>query len=217
MEPLAVLARLPFPVYITTNPDNMLGDALIEAGKEPRVELCQWHSREGTRWPRSVFRTEKDYRPTIQQPLVYHLFGRLKDLDSLDSLVITEDDYFDYLIGTTSNDRLIPKVVSSALVNTPLLFLGFRMDDWNFRVLFRSILGREGSLLLGKYAHVAVQIDPEEGRILEPEGAKAYLQKYFGDAKISIYWGSAEDFLREMATLMDGASRSPAGMRIGGR
>ena len=62
---------------------------------------------------------------------------------------------------------------------------------------------------------MAVQIDPEEGRILEPEGAKAYLQKYFGEAKVSIYWGSAEDFVREMATWVDEAP-APAGARLGG-
>ena len=46
--------------------------------------------------------------PPVERPLVYHLFGRLGEPDSL---VITEDDYFDYLIGVTSNNDLIPGVV----------------------------------------------------------------------------------------------------------
>jgi phosphatidylserine/phosphatidylglycerophosphate/cardiolipin synthase-like enzyme len=45
---------------------------------------------------------------------------------------------------------------------------------------------------------VAVQIDPEEGRIQEPERARRYLESYFQDADISIYWGSVEDFAREL-------------------
>jgi hypothetical protein len=43
-----------------------------------------------------------------------------------------------------------------------------------------------------------VQIDPEEGRTLEPEGARRYLETYFKDADISIYWGSVEDFVIEL-------------------
>ena len=50
-----------------------------------------------------------------------------------------------------------------------------------------------------KYTHVAAQIDPEQGRIQEPERARRYLESYFQGAAISIYWGNAEDFVRELA------------------
>jgi hypothetical protein len=72
------------------------------------------------------------------------------------------------------------------------------MDDWDFRVLFRSLMSQEGRGRRRKYAHVAVQIDPEEGRIQEPERARRYLESYFQGADISIYWGSVEDFAREI-------------------
>ena len=39
---------------------------------------------------------------------------------------------------------------------------------------------------------MAVQIDPEQGRILEPEGARRYLESYFQYADISIYWGNLD-------------------------
>jgi len=35
-----VAAGLPFPVYITTDPSNLLAEALTAAGKEPQVEFC---------------------------------------------------------------------------------------------------------------------------------------------------------------------------------
>jgi hypothetical protein len=101
-------------------------------------------------------------------------------------------------IGVTSNKDLIPGVVRRALADTALLFLGFQLDDWDFRVLFRSIMSQEGRSRRSKYAHVAVQIAPEEGRILEPERARQYLERYFQGAYISIYWGSAEDFVQEL-------------------
>ena len=65
-------------------------------------------------------------------------------------------------------------------------------------MLFRSIMSREGSNRRSKYAHVAAQIDPEGGRISEPEGARRYLESYFGDADISIFWGNVADFGREL-------------------
>jgi hypothetical protein len=43
-----------------------------------------------------------------------------------------------------------------------------------------------------------VQIDPEEGRLLDPERARRYLESYFQHADISIYWGTAEDFVHDL-------------------
>jgi len=192
-EPHRVLAQLPMSIYITTDPSNLLAEALVAAGKEPQVELCRWN--EDVELLPSIYDDEPSYRPDAQRPLVYHLFGQIREPDSL---VLTEDDYFDYLIGVTRDKDLIPAVVRRALADTALLFLGFRMDDWNFRVLFRSIMSQEGRGRRSKYAHVAVQIDPEEGRILEPERARRYLESYFQDADISIYWGSVEDFVKEL-------------------
>ena len=187
-----ILAELPFPMYINTNPSHLLADALTTAGKEPRVELCRWSDY--IEYP-SIYEEEPDYQPDEQHPLVYHLFGRFEDLESV---VLTEDDYFDYLLGVARNNDLIPADVRRALADTALLFLGFQMNDWNFRVLFRSIMSREGGGRRKRYAHVAAQITPEEGRILEPERARRYLEKYFQDARISIYWGSADDFVQEL-------------------
>jgi hypothetical protein len=188
-EPHRMLAQQPFPLYITTNMDNQLESALIEAGKQPATVLCPWNEYV----ERSL--TIYNDRPTKDRPLVYHLFGHIMEPESL---VLTEDDYFDYLIGVTSNKDLIPAVVRRALADTALLFLGFQIDDWNFRVFFRSIMNQEGRGRRGRYAHVAVQINPEEGRILEPDGARAYLETYFQSADMSIYWGRADDFIREL-------------------
>ena len=113
--------------------------------------------------------------------------------------MLTEDDYFDFLIGVTSNKDHIPSAVRRALADTALLYLGFLMDDWTFRVLFRSILSQQGGGRRDRYAHIAAQIEPEEGRILEPQRARRYLENYFAKgADISLFWGSADDFLLEL-------------------
>ena len=203
MDLFRTLARLPLPIYITTNPSNLLAETLktvevevngIKQKKDPVVEICRWNDRL-VGLP-SIFDADRDYRPSVERPLVFHLFGRLGEPDSL---VITEDDYFDYLIGVTGNNDLIPGVVRRVLTDSALLFLGFGLDDWDFRVLFRSIINRQGSQRCNLYAHVAAQIDPEAGRIQEPEGARRYLETYFGGADISIFWGGVADFARELA------------------
>jgi hypothetical protein len=193
MEPHKVLAQLPLPIFINTNKDNLLVTALQEAKKDPQVLICPWNDY--GEQAETIYDKEPDYQPTPERPLVYHLFGRFSEPDSV---VLTEDDYFKFLIGVTRQNDLIPPVVRRALTDTALLFLGFQLDEWNFRVLFQSILSRPSGRR-ARYAHIAAQIEPEEGRILEPERARQYLETYFSlGADISIYWGSAEDFVKEL-------------------
>ncbi len=52
-----------------------------------------------------MFDRDRTYRPDDQRPLVYHLFGHLARRRSL---VLTEDDYFDFLIGVTRDKDLVP-------------------------------------------------------------------------------------------------------------
>ena len=86
-----------------------------------------------------------------------------------------------------------------ALTDTALLFVGFRLEEWNFRVLYQSVINQPGRQRRRRYTHVAVQLDPEDTPDIDPQRAKAYLEGYFGEADVAIYWGSAEDFLRELA------------------
>jgi hypothetical protein len=191
-EPHRVLAELRCPLYVTTAINSLLTEALRAAGKEPRVELFPWN--DFAEWPQLLKDAQPDYYPSAQTPLVYHLFGHL---NVRDSLVITEDDYFDFLIGATKKNDLIPAAVRKRLADSALLFLGFEMGGWDFRVLLRSIMTLPG---WGRqdFAHAGVQIDPEEGRIYDVAGARKYLESYFEDAEISIYWGSPDDFARDL-------------------
>jgi hypothetical protein len=192
--PYRVLAHLPLPVYITTNGNNLMAAALRAAGKDPQVVMCPWNDH--IAGLHTIYNREPDYEPTPARPLVYHLFGRLDDADSY---VLKEDDYFDFLIGVTRNRSLIPEKVRSALADSALLFLGFQIDDWQFRVLFRSIVALEGGDRRRNYPNIAAQIQPDENRALEPERARKYLETYyFQDANLSLYWGSVDDFMREL-------------------
>ena len=193
-EPHRILAELPLPIFITTDPTRLLEEALNDAGKSPQTEFCRWN--DGIKELPTIYEKEPAYRPDSQKPLVYHLFGILEEPDSL---VLTEDDHFQFLIGWTRNKELIPKDVRRALADGGLTFLGFHIDDWSFRVVFHGISTHDMVQRRRRHAPMTVQIDPEEGRILEPERAAAYLEKYaVPGAGVHVYWGSTEDFTREL-------------------
>jgi hypothetical protein len=119
--------------------------------------------------------------------------------------VLTEDNYFDFLIGVTSNKALIPEQVRQALSDSSLMFLGFQTESWDFRILYRSILAQPGGNRRSNYAQISAQLEPDDERMIEPQGARRYLEGYFGkSASIDLFWGNAEEFLIELNKVWQG-------------
>ena len=111
---------------------------------------------------------------------------------------MTQDDYFEYLAAATRDKKFIPPAVGQALTDSALLFIGFQLTDWAFRVLFQSIRERAGRSRLGQYMHVAVQLTPEEGEIQDAEMARRYIEKLssIDMGHIDIFWGSIPSFMQ---------------------
>jgi hypothetical protein len=187
-EPHSVLAELPLPLYLTTNYDDFMSAALRACGKNPRYELCRWN--EGLQTLPSVFDEPDGYRPTPEEPLVYHLHGHL---DAVQSLVLTEDDFFDFLVNTPQIG--IPPLIQEALSATSLLFVGYRLADWNFRVLFRGFV--ELTQPSDRRLSVTVQLPPVRSP-QQRERAMQYLGRYFDKKEIVVSWGDAGDFMAEL-------------------
>jgi SIR2-like domain len=204
-EPHQVLAALDLPIYITTNYDGLMGQALREQGKEVREGLCLWND-EVARNPPDGFALAPDYRPTVDAPLVYHLHGHHQVPESL---VLTEDDYIDFLIRMSRQEDLLPPYVREAFTRATILFVGYRIADPNFRVLFRSIVVYMQHAL--KRSHFSVQSPPRMDSLSEEsrQRAKAYLSRYFDLQRISVFWGYSHEFTRELSqrwrALDDGA------------
>ncbi len=189
-DPHRILAELGTSVYVTTNFDPLLEWALEANGKHPQQVRTPWRYKK-----KPLTAAELAVAvPQVKAPLVFHVFGAFGP-QADDGLVLTENDYFDYLLNANAA-KLIPSEVESALVDNSLLFLGFRLTDWHFRVLFRLLMSLPGREKLRDYCHVAVQLDPDMQTMADVEGAKVYLAEYLGeDANIEIFWGSSEDFL----------------------
>jgi hypothetical protein len=207
-----VLASLPLPLYLTAEVSGLLADAVratdatgspaqpgSEGARDPISESFRWTNRAGVDWGAMPTSDPAETAGTVERPLIYSLFGQL---GSPGSVVLSEDDYLEFLTSFSNRDKQasIPHQVLDALVDTSLLFVGFRIDDWDFRVLFRAILSLEGSGNLQGYPHWAIQLDPEASFQLDPRQVRSYIERYFGrGVPLTIYWGNTATFLRQLA------------------
>ncbi len=188
-----IISGLPLPVYITTNYDDLLVQALQSRNKDPKQELCRWN-KYLKKLP-SIFESESGFNPTPANPVVFHFHGHYKIPQSL---VLTEDDYLDFLVNISKDQDLLPPRIRQAWAGTSLLFLGYRLADWDFRVLFRSLVTYlERSIGM---SHVSVQLVPGEEGISAKQKQKAqeYLNSYFGRLDIRVYWGTCREFSAEL-------------------
>ena len=208
VEPNALLAGLNLPIYITANFDLLLVRALEKQGKKPRVVISPWNQDAedilsdfglDVVGSQNLDLTDPNHalhaRPTPDSPLVYYLFG---NFEHPETLVLTEDDYFEFLIGVTRNKDLVPIPIREALAKNALLFVGFKLDEWDFRVIHRSIMAQQGSGNR-QFKSVGVQVDLDGGEITQPERAGRYLEEYFDDADISLFWGNVDEFINDLA------------------
>jgi hypothetical protein len=202
--PYSVLADLNLPIYITTNYDKFMEAALQSRGKDPVSEFCRWNEdlyRYVTKAGLiSIFDKEKEYTPSSERPLVYHLYGVY---DQASTMVLTEKDYIDFVISLNKGDEKIslPTVVRIALARTPLLFVGYRLEDISFRVIFQGVTSFLG--VKRPNISVAVQLPPifsEEKK----EKAQEYLTQYTKNMfEINVYWGNTDEFVKELRERLD--------------
>jgi hypothetical protein len=191
-EPHGVLADLPLPIYITTNYDNFMVEALKNRKRDPNQEICRWNK--DLEDQSSIFESQPDFKPTVANPVVFHLHGHI---GVPESLVLTQDDYLEFLINTSKDQGLIPPRIQKAFTGTSLLFMGYRIADWDFRVLFQSLVSYLGVSLM-KRAHMSVQLVGDRISEGQKEKAQEYFDSYFEKHEIRMYWGTCRDFAAEL-------------------
>ena len=190
----AVLADLNLPIYITTNYDKFMEAALYSRGKEPVSEFCRWNKLGEAGGITSVFDSKTQYIPTQSNPLVYHLHGIV---DRPQSMVLTEDDYIDFIVNLSSNNDIIPSAIRRLLVTSSLLFIGYSLEDINFRIIFRGIVNYLGARY--QLASVGVLLFPSGLTEDKQNEAQKYLERYTRKMfNIRVYWGTANEFSSEL-------------------
>ncbi|HEV7669475.1 MAG TPA: SIR2 family protein [Thermoanaerobaculia bacterium] len=200
-EPHALLADLPLPIYLTTNYDPFMAQALESRGRKPRLEICRWN-RKTADLP-SVFDDPAGYEPTVENPLVFHLHGHVSNCDSM---VLTEDDYFEFLVNRDRRDLLAPRI-REALTDSTVLFLGYKIADLDFRVLFHSLQSYLDPTT--QRGHVSVQLVDVDPTATEDQKrrARCYLKKYFAGLHVRVHWDTCRKFAAELRQRWEGDLR----------
>jgi hypothetical protein len=225
---LTELARLPISVYVTTNYDDLIEQALENVHlkkekveqKKPQPLVCIWSDSllQDDGIPEAYYKPRAEF--TSLEPAVFHFYGLARE-ECAASLVLSEDDYLDFLVHVSKAPRTQysnghpkdpwPRQIRTALQSSYFLFLGYRHNDLSFRILLKSI----GDIVVKNLCHkyIAVQIVPPSPQRHESfEDIKKYLETYLEApaklTKVSLYCGTHEQFVTELLEVWDGASHS---------
>ena len=141
---------------------------------------------------------EPDYKPSTDEPLVYHLFGLEEEPQSL---ILSEDDYLQFLIDWAQDSpqrEFISLDLRMAMEESSLILLGYDLQDWDFRVLFHSLI--TGKRPETRPMSVAIQLSPEVNKD-DKDKAQHFVERYLDTRgnNFRIYWGSTESFLEELS------------------
>lgn len=215
-NPLNRLAELPLPIYITTSYHDFIERALAKNGKHPRVQICPWngdsaytkpHWFDPTSAPQNVDVENLDADETT--PLVYHLYGLEKEPSSL---VISEDDFMEFLIKVSVNKNTIPETFISKMTQSSLLMLGYRLSSWDFRVLFKGVI-KQVRDITPDGVNFAVQLDPAVMQSGNPDQnqeeilnqAREYIQAaFFKPSQFEVQWKNSVHFVEELMNVWEG-------------
>jgi|HubBroStandDraft_2_1064218.scaffolds.fasta_scaffold00415_10 hypothetical protein len=195
-EPYKVLARSPFKAYISTNPDALMEEALKASERIKGTNVSLPILRSGRNGPSEQTDLVK---PTKDKPLLAYIYGSFNDLDQL---VLAEDDYFEYLHKMEQGPNDFVTLINNIYVGSSLIFLGFRLHEWDFRILFRRLKQIRSWSKHTNFPHIAVQIDPSSaGGNPAPAKIRKYLTSFLDSSRFEIFEGSSGQFVRHLADM----------------
>jgi hypothetical protein len=180
---LRTLAALPIPLIITTNYDNLMERAL---GRRPHRVVVQ---------PVEGFR-ETEYGElerelaTTNERIVYKIHGSFRNPVNSDQpagVIITEEDYIQFLTVVGREIGGIPTPVKARIREGTLLFLGYSLEDWDFRTIFKGLV--ESLEASDRRRSFAFQKDPPD-----------FWVRFWERKDVTIYNVDLYEFANELAT-----------------
>lgn len=198
------------PLIITTNYDTLVERTLAARGI-PYLAVSHIMGRETKYFGRficydsltasikPITKSELEERlhddeGAIARTIVYKIHGTSKilcDRELLDSVVLTETDYVDFLADEML--KRMPTKVLEILGRSHLLFLGYSLGDWNFRVLLQRlyIMQKRGGRA-SKRQHWACMLSGD--RVEE---------RFWEKRNVTLYPQSLDLFLDQLGSLID--------------
>ena len=150
---LEKLARLQLHLLLSLNPDHHLQQAFEQQGLPHRFDAYVRNQPDRSAEP-----------PTAELPLVYNMVG---ELNKRNSLVLTFDDFYDYLESVFKGNSMSGMLKNNILDAQYFLFIGIPFDQW-FVHLFMRIL-RQHKERSTKFA---------AGRPLQPKDLESCAEQY---------------------------------------
>ena len=160
---LHALAALDFPIVITTKYDNLYERAL---DKKAVDQTGQGQTRGA--YDLSIYSPNDKSKvktldclqnPDPKRPYILKMHG---DINKPESIVITEEDYIQFVLRMSDKHPYHPvgKNVLTYLNKWTTLFIGYRLTDYNLRLLFKTLRWRmDAARIPPSYA---VDIDPDK-------------------------------------------------------
>jgi hypothetical protein len=122
---LEKIARIPFPLIVSLNPDDLLQRAFEAQGQE---------------YHRDSYYLKQPFQDYVQgtkeRPLLYGMMG---DLEKRESLVLTHKDLFNYLESIFAGKSMAPELRIQIQQARTFIFLGLPFEKWYMQLLLRVL------------------------------------------------------------------------------
>jgi hypothetical protein len=186
---LTTLAQLPFELIVTTNYDRLTERALALQGKSYKMVVQPIKGFGELAW-----HTLENELAVYDGLVVYKIHGtfldkspsnKKQDMDALSRVIITEEDYIEFLTVIGEPFRGIPGQIKSKMKTSTLLLLGYSLEDWDFRTIFKGLI--ETLSQHGQLKSFAIQKDPSD-----------FWVKFWEDKGVVIYNVDLYEFAAEL-------------------
>ena len=194
-NPFFILANFPITVYPTTVYHTLLEQALRSVGRQPVCDYYRWN--EDLDQVAKADQPAYTHRPSVQAPLVYHLHGVDHEPGSL---VMTEENYLEFYERASADINRqdgFPVPVRNALTKSSIMLVGYDLQSWAFRVVFRGPI--RALFTLRRPLSLAIQLDPaDKTDIADQEQFRAYVRSFFDEYRFGLHWGTTADFTSKL-------------------
>lgn len=188
---LRALAALPFELIVTTNYDYMM-EAALEERKRPFYRVVQPLRGFGEKEGQRINNELQDFDGVR----LYKIHGELppqKDEGEDDApvagetspIIITEEDYIQFLTVLREPSRGVPNWIEGKIKSSRFLFLGYGLEDWDFRTLYEGLIAPIPKYL--KPVSYAIQWQPPD-----------FWVRYWANRGVRIYDMDIKEFAAQL-------------------
>jgi hypothetical protein len=206
---LDLLACLPVRLIVTTNYDCLMERALVARLRtllgladgvappdtmqpivvvQPTSGFTSKQQAENKRVLSTALPASYRAREPTEPAVVYKIHGSFSDRSR--GLIVSEQDYIDFLAVVGGQSRGgVPRQIAGAIQDSLLLFLGYGLEDWDFRTIYKILV--EALPKVDERMSFAIQRDPSP-----------FWEELWREKKVRIYDVDLYEFAAELGKRM---------------